>query len=236
MSPRSCMKDTWCWKFVNTRPGKILKFTILLVLDLIDVAIDWFFYAKVQLIQPGLIYGPPTESYKWAIFAFCIVSTLTLLIETIQNADDLLVEKKFPFLSQSLTNFLTVIFEDVPLLSLNLMLALCRDGDVSVVSLTKASLCIGCVIIRFTLMVLVYWIFEKKRSRFEFICDIISTVGLVAVALLSVIIQLLNSFPIDNRGLIKVDNPKDFDRYSFQANKYFPDVGVYMIWPTDRKL
>ena len=103
----------------------------------------------------------------------------------------------------------------MPLLVLNLMIALCRDGDVTYISLAKASLCIVCVIIRFVLMILVYWIFEKKKSRFEFTCDIISTIGLVAVAILSVTIQLLNNFPIDRNGLIKIVDPDTFDRYAF---------------------
>ena len=231
MGMRSCMKDTMIWKFVNTRPGKLTKFVILLILDLIDVAVDWYFYAKVKLIEPGLVYGPPEEPYKWAIFSFCIVSTLVSLIETIQNADDLAKKKKLPFLTQSFTNFLTIIFEDVPLLILNLMVALCRDGDVSVISLTKASLCIACVIIRFILMILVYWMFDKKKSRFEFFCDIISTIGLVVVTILSVTIQLLNNFPIDNNDLIKITSPENFNRYSFFSNKYFTNVGIYMSWP-----
>jgi hypothetical protein len=231
MGVRSCMKDTRLWKCVNSRNGKIVKFIILLIIDLVDVVVDWYFYAKVKLIEPGLVYGPPEDTYRWAIFSFCIVSTLVMLIETIQNVDDLKKVKKFPFLTQSLTNFLTIVFEDIPLLILNLMIALCRDGDVSIISLTKASLCIICVIIRFILMILVYWIFEKKKNRFEYICDLISTLGLVIVAIISITIQLLNNFPIDNNGLIKLVNPQEFNRYRFFANKYFPNVGIYMRWP-----
>lgn len=231
MGLRSCMKNTWCWKFTNTKPGKIIKFIVLLILDLIDVAIDWYFYAKVKLIEPGLIYGPPENSFKWAVFAFCIVSTIALLIETIQNADDLFAKKKIPFLSQSLANFITIVFEDVPLLVLNLMLTLCRDGDVSVISLTKATLCIACVIVRFLLMILVYWIFDRKKTRLEYILDLISTIGLLVVAVLSVSIQLLNNFPIDNNGLIKITKPENFNRLHFLQDKYLNNVGIYMKWP-----
>ena len=224
MGMRSCMKNTRIWRFVNTRPGKILKFVILLILDLIDVAVDWYFYTKVKLIEPGLVYGPPEEKYQKAVFAFCIVSTLVLLIETIQNADDLGKEKKIPFLTQSLTNFLTIVFEDVPLLFLNLIFTLCRDGDVSIISLTKASLCIVCVLVRFVLVILVYWIFERKKTRFEFICDSISTLGLILVAFLSIAIQLINIFPVDLSII------KNFDRNAFYSNKYFTNVGIYMRW------
>jgi hypothetical protein len=50
---KSLVRDTWCFKFLNTKPGKYVKFFILLILDMINVIVDWYFYTKVQLIKPG---------------------------------------------------------------------------------------------------------------------------------------------------------------------------------------
>jgi hypothetical protein len=47
---------------------KFLKFFALLVLGLINLGVDWFFYTRVELIQPGLIYGPPNSTLKLIIF------------------------------------------------------------------------------------------------------------------------------------------------------------------------
>ena len=121
--------------------------------------------------------------------AFCNISILSFVIETVQNADDLFEKKKIPFLTQSLANFLVIFFEDIPLLVLNLIVTLCRDGEPTTISLVKASVGIAVVALRFLLMVFVYWLFDSKKSRFTFFIDILSTFGLFMIALLSISIQ-----------------------------------------------
>ena len=189
MNLRRAVKDTWCWKFINTKPGKYIKFFIMLLLDMINLGVDWYFYAKVELYQPGLVYGPPESSIRWSILVFCIISCISFIIETIQNADDLFIHKKIPFLSQSFSNFCVIFFEDIPLLVLNLIVTLCRDGDPTVISVVKASVGIAVVVLRFVLMLLVYWLFDTKKNRFSTICDILSSIGLFIVAGISISIQ-----------------------------------------------
>ena len=121
--------------------------------------------------------------------AFCNISILSFVIETVQNADDLFEKKKIPFLTQSLANFLVIFFEDIPLLVLNLIVTLCRDGEPTTISLVKASVGIAVVALRFLLMVFVYWLFDSKKSRFTFFIVILSTFGLFVIALLSITIQ-----------------------------------------------
>jgi hypothetical protein len=218
-----------------TKSGKVLKFIILLFLDLLDVAVDWFFYTKVSLLQPGLVYGPIDSKYRWTILAFCIVGSLTLILETMQNADDLRKMKRYPFLTQSLTNFLNIVLEDVPLLTLNLILAVCHDGNVTVVSLVKASVSIAIIVIRVIIMIVTSWIRKHKKSRFDYICDIFSTCGLFIAAALCITIQLLNIFPIDRRGFIVTDNPDKFNHLDYVRTKYLDNVGVYASWPIDSR-
>ena len=103
--------------------------------------------------------------------------------------DDLFEKKKFPILTQSFSNFLVIFFEYIPLLTLNLIVTLCRDGEPTTISLVKASVGICVVALRFLLMVLVYWIFDSKKSRFTFFIDILSTFGLFVIALVSISIQ-----------------------------------------------
>lgn len=224
-----------CCSLFNSQSGRYIKFYVILVLDLIDVFVDWYFYAKVKFIKPGLVYGPPEESYKWAVFSFCVISIITLFIETIQNADDLRDKKRLPFLTQSLSNVLTIYLEDIPLLVLNLILSVCRDGEVSIISLIKASLGISAVLIRFILMIVQRWIMDKKKTRFELFCDVISTFGLIVIACLSITIQLLNTFPSDKNGLLQFKSPEKFDRMSFIQEKYLDSVSVFMSWPPNRQ-
>lgn len=43
---KDLVRNTCLWKFLNTKPGKYVKFFIMLILDLINVIVDWYFYAK----------------------------------------------------------------------------------------------------------------------------------------------------------------------------------------------
>lgn len=113
----------------------------------------------------GLVYGPPSVTIKWCLFGFCIMSAICLIIETLQNADDLFLGHRIKWLTQSLSNFLVIFLEDIPLLVINLIVTICRDGDPTVITVVKASAGIAIVILRTLLMLFIYWLFESKKSR-----------------------------------------------------------------------
>lgn len=235
MNIQKAVKNTCCWRFINTKPGKYVKFYILFLFDIINLIIDWYFYLKVELIKPGLVYGPPELRLKQIIFGFCCISVLSFIIETIQNADDLLEKKKISFLTQSLSNFLVILFEDIPLLSLNLIITLCRDGEPTIISVAKASVVIFAVIIRFILIVVLNWFIDTKKTRFSIILDMLSTFGILIMAFLSVSIHLLNNFPTTAQGEIEIPNPVYFNHMSYATDKYLRNVGIFTQWPIDNQ-
>ncbi|CAF1031963.1 unnamed protein product [Brachionus calyciflorus] len=200
---------------------------------MINLIVDWYFYVKVELIEPGLVYGPPESKIRWSIFVFCCISVMSFIIETIQNADDIIKIKKLPFLTQSLSNFLVIVFEDIPLLVLNLIVTLCRDGEPTIISVVKASVGIAVVIIRLVLMILVYWLLDTKKSRFNLIIDFLSILGIFLIAGLSISIHLLNNFPTNSNGVIQTADPINFDRMTYATDKYLKNVGIFSHWPID---
>ena len=120
-----------------------------------------------------------------------------LVIETITNADDLLTQPRIPSVSQSFTNFVLILFEDIPLLVLNLIVTACRDGEPTLVSVVKASVCIGAVCIRLVFMILFYWVVDGKKNRWHFLFDLLATVGLVVMAIMSITIQVRLDFDFE---------------------------------------
>lgn len=60
-----------------------------------------------------------------------------------------------------------------------------------------------------------------------------SSVGLFIIAVISITIQLLNTFPTDSRGLIQSTDLAVFNRMSYVTNKYLNGVGIYSAWPLD---
>ena len=153
-----------------------------------------------------------------------------MIVETVQNLDDLSKKKKFPFLSQSLSTFIVTVFEDIPLLALNLIFVICRDGTPSTASVIKATVCIGIVCVRFLIMLLFYWFIEAKKTRLNMVLDTISSVGLFLIAAMSVAIQLLKTFPPTQRGLLITTQ---LDKMSFVRDKYLNNVSIFAEWPLD---
>ncbi|RNA37323.1 hypothetical protein BpHYR1_012422 [Brachionus plicatilis] len=233
MNLKKAVKNTCCWRFINTRPGKYVKFYILFLFDILNLLVDWYFYLKVELIKPGLVYGPPELLIRQIIFGFCCISILSFIIETIQSTDDLFKTKKISFLTQSLSNFLVIVFEDIPLLSLNLIITLCRDGEPTIISVVKASIVIFAVIIRFILIVLFNWFMDSEKTRCNIILDMLSTIGIFIMAILSVSIHLLNNFPTSANGAIQIPNPVYYNHMSYATDKYLKNVGIYSQWPID---
>ena len=57
---------------------------------------------------------------------FCVASTVGFVLEFIHNIDDLNRKHRLGFLSQSLTNFIVIVFTDLPLILLNLIITACH--------------------------------------------------------------------------------------------------------------
>lgn len=63
--------------------------------------------------------------------------------------------------------------------------------------------------------------------------DIMSSIGILIIAGISITIQLLNTFPTDSRGLIQTPGPLAFNRMTYASNKYLNGVGIFAAWPLD---
>ena len=97
------------------------------------------------------------------------MSAVCLIIETLQNADDLFFGRRITWLTQSLSHFLVIFLEDIPILVINLIVTICRDGDPTLITVIKASAGIAIVVLRTVLMMLIYWLFDSKKNRYVFL-------------------------------------------------------------------
>ena len=102
------------------------------------------------------------------------------------------------------------------------------------IAVIKSTVCIVAFVIRFILMIIHRWFIDTKETRFETIMDILSTIGLIFIAIISVKIQLLRIFPTSN-GIIMTPDPLKFNSMTYATNKYLTDVGIYTRWPIDNE-
>lgn len=200
-----------------------------------DVIRSLFFSFALIILVQGLVFGPPPRNTLLAIFSFCIISTFTSILEIIQIIRDT-YQKRLTSLFGQITNCLTLWLEDVPLLTLNLLLVICRDGEVTYVSLAKAIIGIVAALIRFLSILLNKWLirhdYERKDPLSQFF-NTISTMGVIFVFIISICIHIIASLPIDHHGRILLKNPSDFEQFRFAHQKYFDQVGLFLRSPDD---
>lgn len=167
------------------------------------------------------------------MFIFCIISTLTSLLEVIQVIRDTR-QNRLSSLFGQITNCLTLWFEDVPFLTLNLLIVICRDGEVTYISLAKAVIGIIAAFIRFISILLNKWLirhdYQRKDNASQFF-NTISTIGVIIVFICSTAIHVIASLPIDHFGRIHLERPSDFTHFKFAHQKYFNHVGLFLHSP-----
>ncbi len=63
------------------------------------------------------------------------------------------------------------------------------------------------------------WFVDKKETSFESFLDIVATIGLILIALVSIKIQLLRIFPVQSNGVVVVPDPLRFNSLNYLTEK-----------------
>jgi hypothetical protein len=169
------------------------------------------------------------------MFTFCIISTFTSLLEIIQVIRDT-CQNRLTSLFGQITNCLSLWLEDVPFLTLNLLIVICRDGEVTYISLAKAAIGIIAAFLRLLSILLNKWLIRhdyQRKDKLSKFFNTISTFGVVLVFMLSISINIIASLPIDNFGRIYLGKPSDFQQFKFAHQKYFNHVGIFLRSPNE---
>ena len=103
-----------------------------------DLFSDWLLYVDVSLAEEGLVYGPPGDAAIYALLAFSIIGSLTFVFEAVNLWWE--VFRNNPWLDTDLVSAVTIWIEDLPQISINVYIAMCREDPISVFQLSKASI------------------------------------------------------------------------------------------------
>lgn len=170
-----------------------------------------------------------------AIFSFCIISTFTSILEIIQVTRDT-YRKRLTSRFGQITNCLTLWLEDVPLLTLNLLVVICRDGEVTRINLAKSIIGIIAASIRSLSILLNKWLIRHDYQRKDHLSQFfntISTIGVVLVFMISIAIHVIANLPFDHFGRLYLRSPADFQQFKFAHQKYFDHVGLFLHSSSD---
>ncbi|XP_014782647.1 uncharacterized protein LOC106878068 [Octopus bimaculoides] len=233
--PRSMFKSDYC----STR--KFLFFFICLVVDCIDIGANWWIYQVVRDHKVGLVFGSFSENIVLSFYAFSIIGTILSILESLNL---LSFACKWYFINPDIALAISLWFEDIPQLGLNVSLVYCRERPVTRAQFTRA-VC-GIIVVIFKLLVVLSRhcaccgkkflkyshtdINERCAWRSRLLSSIVLVGFALALAEASYVFKYTR-YNEDNFRETPLNIPKPIVDGRWDANRYFSDVSVYFSPP-----
>ncbi|GFS17387.1 hypothetical protein ElyMa_006821000 [Elysia marginata] len=197
----------------------------VLLNDVADFVTDWLFFADVNKMKAGLVYGPPESSVWWAILIFNIVGSVLFLMETI----NLYYETKHEngLVDSDILSLVVVWLEDIPQVIISLYLVLCREEAISVFQLAKAIVILLGTFIRLIQVGVKYFSGKAKKSKHHRKIKIAIFIGMfIQFVCAGCVFGLAYTAPDDTGIFFKV--PTTIVDEKVDEAKYFANVSVFV--------
>ena len=218
-------------KLRRKRSVQVFVFLSLLAIDSADMINDWLFYNDMHLLQKGLVFGPIESSLLNTLLAFSIIGVLTFLLEVILVGREIFQPDEGSWIDIDYVSTVTVWIEEVPQITLSVIIASCREEAVSIYQISKASVVIiGCILR--LIIAIIRFCFRRRKENYENEKIFKSFYALFLVGLiLSVIGSILVfifSHALSDGGQIKFQKPTEFLKMKHDTTRYYDQVGIYL--------
>ncbi|XP_048757065.1 uncharacterized protein LOC125667559 [Ostrea edulis] len=224
----------------TNRAVQIFVFLVMFALNTADLTNDWLLYHDVAAAQEGLAFGPTEESVRISLLFFSIVGAVVFVFEIVNFGRDIF--RRNPWLDMDLASTLVIWLEDIPQITISLVILACREEAISIFQLGKASVVILGALIR--LFIGIVW---ACRRRSEEVACIIRNkgknvdckkqkhpvvrffmfLGLTLLVFGSCLIFLFTQTTWKHTGFLKFNEPHSLFEGEFIDEHYFQRVGVY---------
>ncbi|XP_059178007.1 uncharacterized protein LOC131957299 [Physella acuta] len=205
----------------------VITFIFLLGIDLADFICDWLFFTDVSSAEKGLVYGVPDKIIVRAILAFCIVGSVTFILEIVNLWKEFFHQKTR--IDSDVLSAIVIWIEDVPQIALSLALAVCREEPISVFQLGKAVVVTLGILIR--IFVLVVKFCNKRLSKNHLKIKFVIAAGSLVELSCAVAIFILIHTEKGNKGDVTFRVPTTILENQFKDASYFNNVSVFINHP-----
>ena len=218
-------------KLRRKRSVQVLVFLSLLAIDSADMINDWLFYNDMHLLQKGLVFGPIESSLLNALLAFSIIGVLTFLLEVILGGLEIFQHDEWSWIDIDCVSTVTVWIEEVPQITLSVIIASCREEAVSIYQISKASVVIiGCILR--LIIAIIRFCYRRRKENYENekifkSCYAVLLVGLILSVIGSSLVFFFSHALFDG-GQIKFQEPTEFLKMKRGTTKYYDQVGIYL--------
>ncbi|XP_011435497.3 uncharacterized protein [Magallana gigas] len=225
----------------NNRAVQIFVFFVMVGLNIADLTNDWLLYHDVDAAEEGLAFGPTEESVRIALLFFSITGAVIFLFEIINFGKDIFSGN--PWLDMDIASAIVIWFEDIPQITISLVILACREEPISVFQLGKASVVILGALIR--LFVGIVWACRRRSEEIECIYSskgknkdnckkqkhpvirFFMFLGLTLLVLGSCLIFLFTQTTWKHSGFLEFHEPHSLFEGEYVDEHYFQRVGIY---------
>ncbi|XP_060072673.1 uncharacterized protein LOC132552508 [Ylistrum balloti] len=206
------------------------KLSVLLVsmfADLFDFVSDWLFYFDLVLSEDGLVFGPHEALTIKMTFVFCIIGSVTFVVEIIFNFIEYDKDNNTVEVVSEFVTFTTLLIEDLPQIAINVHIAMCREEATNTIQIVKASAAMFEVLIKLAFVWIKYAI--KKRQGGREADKIRKGLTISTSAILVTIFALCATVFVLTINFQKSRIDFESDGLSDEeTNKYLQGVGIFM--------
>lgn len=210
---------------------QVFVFLVIFTVDLADVLSDWLFFNEMRLQEKGLVFGPIDTKLLYVLLGFSCVGVLTFLVEIINFGRHIFRPDEKGWLDVDYLSTFVVWVEEIPQISISVIIAACREEGVSVYQISKASVVIIGCFARLLIGLIRYCLRRRRgeyRNKQSFkCCSGILLFGLVLSVLGSSLVFIFSHILKDG-DKISFQKPKEFILTKRDTAKYFPHVGIFL--------
>ena len=220
--------DNVVTKFLR-RPVLTVCISIGLVgYGIFNIVFDWLWVDDMLKAQEGLVFGPPSSQIVATLIWIASIGTISFMFE-IFNAVWKVV-RGVVIVHEDLNQILSLFLEEVPSVTLNFLLAACREVPVSYYQMVKAALamvgaCIRCLKVRITFL----RVRRRKDSVNGSIPLILRCLILASCAYLvagSIMTWIYTYSPKSDEDSSGIKLPLNLVSKSYDSAKYFYKAGI----------
>jgi hypothetical protein len=209
-------------------------------LNVADLTNDWLLYHDVTAAEEGLAFGPTEDGVRISLLFFSIVGAVVFIFEIINFGRDIF--RGNPWMDMDLASTLVIWFEDIPQITISLVILACREEAISIFQLGKASVVILGALIR--LFIGIVWACRRKSE--EVACQLRNKgkkanckkqkhpllrffmfLGLTLLLCGSCLIFLFTQTTWKHTGFLQFNEPHSLFEGEYTDEHYFQRVGVY---------
>ncbi|XP_052819615.1 uncharacterized protein LOC128245474 isoform X2 [Mya arenaria] len=229
-----------CHSIKNKLGFKIALYLILVSTDLIDVLSDWLLFRDVISTEEGLVFGPVEDILKYLLLAFSVIGTFTYIFEMSNYWWEIF--RSNPWVDVDLLMAIIIWIEDVPQITINVLIVACREEAISYFQLVKASIIIIGAVIRVLISLIRYCGKTARRdvkcarlnkySRYHVVYRFFIMIGLILTLGGAVTIFMFTQSERHPDGRLDFKTPHSILEGKYDDEKYFKNVSIYFSHPS----